>query len=265
MSFEDQLKRKIVLSSAPQRIVSLVPSQSELLCFLGLEEQIVGVTAYCVEPPGLLENKTVVGGTKNFDIQKILALDPDLVIANKEENPPGLVEALAAEVPVWVSDVNSLHTAREMILGIGALCRRSEAALQLVQQIDHDWAQLPRLARPLRFLFVIWKDPYMVASRDTYISQLLKSAGFENACQDTNGRYPTMDETAIAKSDAEVVFLTSEPYCFSTAELFYLSDKYDKKEYRIVNGQNFSWYGSRIIQSINTIDRIIRQLNLKFS
>lgn len=177
----DMLGRTIEAPSRPQRIVSLVPSQTELLFHLGVGERIVGVTRYCVHPAAEVSKRSIVGGTKTLRFDIIEALDPDLVIGNMEENERGAIERLAGEYPVWLSDVRDLPGALAMIRAVGGLVDRAREADALAADIETAFAHLPRLPRPLRVAYVIWRKPYMVAGRSTFIDAMLTRCGFENA------------------------------------------------------------------------------------
>ncbi|HET6996848.1 MAG TPA: helical backbone metal receptor, partial [Chitinophagaceae bacterium] len=135
-SFTDQTGRKITLDKIPQRIISLVPSQTELLYSLGLNEQVVGITKFCVHPEEWFHSKTRIGGTKELKPDIIHQLKPDLIITNKEENVREQVEELAELYPLWVSDVNDVSSAFEMINQVGLMTGRQEEAAKLVAAIQ---------------------------------------------------------------------------------------------------------------------------------
>ncbi len=237
----DQLGRKVALAHPPHRIVSLVPSQTELLFDLGLEEKIVGITRFCVHPPR--RDKTFVGGTKDFDTELIMRLTPDLIIANKEENTREKIELLAEHIPVWVSDVKNLESALEMILSIGELCDKVTQAQELVAQIRLGFSQL-YYVKTFRVLYFIWRKPYMVAGKDTFIHDILARIGCINLCP--LQRYPALSPEEIIKLDPEIIFLSSEPYPFKTKHVKEIQEIVPKASVRLVNGEFFSWYGSRL-------------------
>ena len=136
--FADQLGRSVELLNAPKRIVSLVPSQTELLFDLGLNDKVVGITKFCVHPEGWYRTKKRIGGTKQLHIDEIKELTPDLIIANKEENVRDQIEELAKDFPVWISDVNNLDSASSMITGIGEITSRKPQAKDIIHQIQAD-------------------------------------------------------------------------------------------------------------------------------
>ena len=141
-TFTDQLNRRIKINFPPKRIVSLVPSQTELLVDLGLENELVGITRFCIHPKNIFDTKTKVGGTKNYNLDKIRALKPDLIIANKEENDKESLETLAKEFPVWISDIKNLEEANTMILEVGKLCAKENEAIKIVTKIENSFASL---------------------------------------------------------------------------------------------------------------------------
>jgi len=245
MQVTDQTGRLVVLSRPVRRIVSLVPSQTELLAELNLEEQVVGITKFCVHPEKWFRTKTRVGGTKQVHPELVRSLAPDLIIANKEENVKEQVEALAAEFPVWVSDVNDLPSALSMIRDIGLITDREQPARQIADRISTEFAKLVSFP-PKKAAYLIWKEPYMVAGADTFINDMLTRAGFENVFASQN-RYPAVSEEELLSSDAEVLLFSSEPYPFRPQHL----DTFQRagRICLLVDGELFSWYGSRLLQA----------------
>lgn len=255
----DQTGRPVNLHPPVQRIVSLVPSQTELLAYLGLDEEVLGLTAWCVHPGGWRQKKTVVGGTKDPDREKILALQPDLVLANKEENPREAIETLAREVPVWVSDVRSLAQAGEMIRQVGELVQRAPQARQLNQEIATARQALQKYP-VLPVAYYIWKDPWMLAGPDTFISAMLEAAGLRNVLPDTGERYPALDREALATLPHALHLLSSEPFAFTTGHMHALAPHL-RGPVKIVDGQHFSWYGSRILPALRYLERWRREVD----
>ena len=166
----DQLGRRVELSQFPKRIVSLVPSQTELLYDLDLEEEVIGITRFCIHPEEWFRFKTRVGGTKQLHIEKIKELQPDLVLANKEENDRKQIEELEKDFPVWISDVNNLAGALQMIRSVGEITNRSPKAKQIADQIKKNFSQISTTVSLLPCCYLIWKDPYMTIGVDTCIN-----------------------------------------------------------------------------------------------
>ena len=194
---------------AAQRIVSLVPSLTELLADLGLDEEVVGLTRFCVHPEGWKARKTIVGGTKNVDPEKVRPLAPDLVIASKEENVREQVDAIARFAPVHLTDIATVEGALDEIRAIGALVGRAPEAGSLAVEIARGFDALTArpLAAPVRALYLIWRDPWMTVGGDTYISDVMARGGFANVCADRT-RYPVSRRShrgARARGRAAVV------------------------------------------------------------
>ncbi len=265
--FTDQLGRTITLDHPPQRIISLVPSQTELLYTLGLEEEVAGITKFCVHPPSWYRYKTRIGGTKDIRQEIIRALQPDLIIANKEENNREQIEELMRHYPVWVSDVQTVPDALEMIRNIGDLTGKIQPALKLAEEIDRRFAGL-RLGIPTacispaeasagspqgpaaspRTAYFIWRNPWMVAGGDTFIQTMLQIAGFTNIFHD-QARYPSIELEELKKSGCELVLLSSEPYPFKERHIAEIREVLTDATIRLVDGEIFSWYGSRLLHA----------------
>lgn len=240
----DQMQREVEIVSPLLRIVSLVPSQTELLVDLGLEEQLVGVTKFCVHPKGLKNKVEQIGGTKALKIQKIIDLQPDLVIGNKEENFITDIQELEQHVPVWMSDIYTLEDSYDMIQQIGKLTETEVKALSLIERIKGEFEQLTPLKEKKKCLYLIWRKPYMAAAKNTFINHLLDYLGFENALEDE--RYPEVDFTNL---ETDYIFLSSEPYPFKEKHIEELQAIFPNAEIRLVDGEFFSWYGSRLLDA----------------
>lgn len=260
MPVTDQMGRSIELAGTPRRIVSVVPSQTELLHYLGLRDEVVGITKFCIHPDEWFRSKTRVGGTKQLDIQKILDLQPDLVIANKEENVQGQVEELAQHVPVWISDVNTLDDALQMIAEVGALVGRPEPAAKLVQQLQEGFSRLIESpgTKP-KTCYLIWKAPYMTVGGDTFIHDMLQRAGFTNLFASAS-RYPEVTIQSLQDMGCEVLLLSSEPYPFKEKHRQELQAVLPGTKIALVDGEAFSWYGSRLLHSPAYLEQLRRQI-----
>jgi len=245
--FTDQLNRKIEVVYPPKKIVSLVPSQTELLHYLGLENKVVGITKFCVHPTDWFKTKELVGGTKNVKVEKIKSLSPDLIIANKEENIKEQIEELAEFFPIWISDVNNLTEAYEMIAGVGAVTGRQEEANRLVNEIKVSFDKYKvASAGTKKVAYLIWKDPYMTVGGDTFINSMLQQTPFLNVFADQS-RYPQVSIDDLNASGCEVIFLSSEPYPFALKHVDELKTLLPGVDVVLVDGEPFSWYGSRLL------------------
>ena len=257
MLFTDQLKNTIELKSYPKRIISLVPSQSELLWDLGLREELIGITKFCIHPNELFNSATRVGGTKSINIEKIRALKPNLIIGNKEENEYSQIMELQKEFPVWMSDIYNLKDSLTMIQSVGALVNRGEEANQLATTIQQSFTDLKTIHK--RVLYLIWK-PYMAAGKATFIGDMLQKMGFENVLEDSNGRYPNLSMEEIVLLNPEVIFLSSEPYPFKKQHIQEFKQHLPNASILLVDGELFSWYGSRLLKSVAYFNELIKQL-----
>lgn len=239
------LQLPVEISQPAKRIVSLVPSQTELLYTLGLDQETVAITKFCVHPHEWYQHKTRVGGTKTVDLQKVRALQPDLIIANKEENVREQVEELARHFPVWVTDVNNLGEACQMIADVGQLTGKKSQAEKLRGDIQFQFSVKSTTAS-LPAAYLIWKDPYMVAGGDTFIHDMMVRAGFSNVFADRH-RYPQVTLPYLAKANTQIVFLSSEPYPFKEKHISEIKTSLPNAEVILVDGEMFSWYGSRLL------------------
>lgn len=236
--------RTVEIRQPLRRIVSLVPSQTELLADLGLEHLLVGVTKFCIHPKGLKERVGQIGGTKTVKIDQVLALQPDLVIGNKEENLQSDIETLERHVPVWMSDITDLDSALDMIARIGELTGTAEKALEMNAVIRQNFSDLKVFTESKKrtsVLYLIWRKPYMAAGKGTFIDYCLQQCGLENCL--AQARYPEVDTAAI---DPELILLSSEPYPFGDRHVEELQEKFPKATILLADGEYFSWYGSRM-------------------
>lgn len=243
-----------------QRIISLVPSITELLYDLGLDEEVVGITRFCVAPPTWFSSKPRIGGTKNLHLQEIAALHPTLIIANKEENIKEQVEALQEKFQVLLTDVATLGDAVDMIAQIGQLTLTAAKAAEIITSIENGFRELEQTnkATPVKAAYIIWQNPVMTVGKDTFIHHLMEYAGFSNAFA-ASSRYPVVDENTIANPDIDYILLSSEPYPFKEKHLAEWQQKYPDKKIMLVDGTLFSWYGSRLMKSA----AYLRELRLK--
>ncbi len=259
-SFTDQLGRTINLPGFPSRMVSTVPSQTELLHHLGLENEVVGITKFCIHPQEWFRNKIRVGGTKTLDLDKIRQLRPDLIIANKEENEQAQLETLMREFPVWVSDIETMADALEMIRGVGEITDTAAQAWQLASDIEGALQQITPLPN-IRTAYFIWRGPWMVAGRDTYITDLMQRCGMANVFADGDSRYPEISETDLQAADPQLILLSSEPYPFKEKHLAELQALCPNARILLVDGEMFSWYGSRMLEAAVYLEQLISSIS----
>jgi len=242
----DQLYRIIKLNKIPKRIISLVPSQTELLCDLGLETHVVGVTKFCVHPHHIKTTAKVVGGTKHIHIEKIKALQPDIILCNKEENTENIVNACEQIAPVHVSDIFTLEDSLELIKQYGVLFKKEEYASNLISDIHNEHAVFKRYIEhklTYKTIYFIWKSPWMIAGNQTFTNYLLDLNKFENYYL-SELRYPEIE--LKENKEVDLVLLSSEPYPFKEAHKKELKIFYPNAKILLVDGEMFSWYGSRL-------------------
>ena len=255
LTVTDQMGRRVTVPFPPQRIVSLVPSQTELLFELGLESKVVGVTKFCIHPENARSQSTVIGGTKNFNFEKIAALKPDLIIGNKEENYRTGIEQLAATYPVWLSDICALPAALDMIRRVGFITGVKEQAAALATEIEASFAALAVDVPLVPAAYFIWRKPYMVAATGTFIDDLLRRAGFANVFA-TQNRYPEITAGQLAAAAPQRILLSSEPYPFGEKHVAEFQAICPDAAIEIVDGELFSWYGSRLRKSAAYFSRL---------
>jgi ABC-type Fe3+-hydroxamate transport system substrate-binding protein len=257
LTVTDQMGRRVGVPFPPQRIVSLVPSQTELLFDLGMGEKVVGVTKFCIHPAEARTKAAVIGGTKNFDCEKIAALKPDLIIGNKEENYQAGIEQLAADYSVWLSDIGNLPEALDMIRRVGFIAGAKEKAAALAAEIEASFAALDAPADDVlaSAAYFIWRKPYMVAAAGTFIDDMLRRAGFRNAFSGQI-RYPEISAEQLAAAAPQRILLSSEPYPFGEKHVAEFQAICPDATIQIVDGELFSWYGSRLQHSAPYFSRL---------
>jgi ABC-type Fe3+-hydroxamate transport system substrate-binding protein len=257
----DQVNNKVEVADQPSRIISLVPSLTELLFHLQLENEVVGITKFCIHPENWFSTKSRVGGTKTVDINKVISLQPHLILANKEENDQQQIEILLKKFPVWVSDISNLQQALEMISSVGEITNRIQQANSINDSINKDFTTLnsDNIKQPVCYL--IWKDPYMTVGGDTFINDMLEHAGFENIFK-YQKRYPKTSIEQLNQLPFEYLFLSSEPFPFKQKHVDELQKLLPHKKIILVDGEIFSWYGSRLLKAPLYFKQLQHQLEM---
>ena len=254
--------RKVSFNFPPRRIISLVPSQTELLFDLGLDEKVVGITKFCVHPKEKWKTKPRIGGTKKYHFDKIAALMPDLIIGNKEENEKDQIGALSKKYPVWMSDIKTVDDALDMILKIGELTQKNKNAIDLKNKIKLAFSGLKnniKKEEKLNVAFFIWKKPYMVAGADTFINELIAAAGFKNIFSNRK-RYPEVLLPELNALNPDLIFLSSEPFPFKEKHIAEFQRECQGAVIKLVDGEMFSWYGSRMLKAAEYFVNLRREL-----
>ncbi|WP_271406614.1 ABC transporter substrate-binding protein [Tenacibaculum soleae] len=263
MEFKDQMNRVFEVPKTPKRIISLVPSQTELLVDLGLEKFIIGVTKFCIHPSYLRKKKTIVGGTKNIKIDKIKALKPDIILCNKEENTKEIVEACEQIAPTHVSDIFALDDSKELIMQYGEILSCKTAAENIVKKLNIEiskFQQFIKNTKEKKVAYFIWRNPWMVAGNNTFINHLLELNNFKNIYSNKQ-RYPEINLDEITKNDAlDFILLSSEPYPFKEKHISEISKYYKNSQTILVDGEMFSWYGSRLLKAFDYFIQLHRSI-----
>ncbi|MGX5818992.1 helical backbone metal receptor [Chitinophaga lutea] len=255
MICKDQMGRALEFGSVPRRIVSVVPSQTELLYDLGAP--VVGITKFCVHPEAWFRSLPRVGGTKQLHFDRIAALEPDLIIANKEENERSQIEYLAERYPVWISDIHTLDDSIDMITALGHLLQRNHSATFIAQRISEGFDLLEPLSPPQPAAYLIWREPWMVAGGDTFINDMLRRCGFRNVFEDLP-RYPEINLARLAASGCRHVLLSSEPFPFAEKHIAEIREFLPDADIRLVDGEMFSWYGSRLLEAPGYFSQLLQ-------
>jgi ABC-type Fe3+-hydroxamate transport system substrate-binding protein len=249
------MNREVNVPFPPRRIVSLVPSQTELLFHLGLDAEVAGITKFCIHPSGKVSEKTKIGGTKKINFNKIQSLAPDLIIGNKEENEEADIKMLMNEYPVWISDLKTMSDALAMIRSVGELTGKEMESLKLVAEITTAFEKFKKseissheFSLPATVCYMIWNDPYMTVGSNTFIHEMIGLAGFQNVFHDRK-RYPVISQAELIRRAPQYVFLSSEPFPFNERHVEALKEILPESKIILADGEIFSWYGSRLLKA----------------
>jgi len=258
----DQIGNQIELEEKPLRIVCLVPSITEYLYDLGLDDRVVGITKFCVHPVQWRKEKQIIGGTKQQNLDEIRSLQPDLIIASKEENVKSYIVKLWEHCPVYVSDVDDLTSAIDMMKDVAVLTGKEKEGDEITQAILQKFNLLKSQADNLiEVSYCIWRNPWMWAGTDTFISKMLSYAGFKNVI--STFRYPEIEMSEMIAQKPEYIFLSSEPFPFGEPHIDELKEKYPDSKFIIVDGEMFSWYGSRMLKAPDYFNSLFNKLKTK--
>ncbi|RKS45061.1 ABC-type Fe3+-hydroxamate transport system substrate-binding protein [Gillisia mitskevichiae] len=262
MLVKDQLDREVDISKSFCRIVSLVPSLTELVVYLGLEEMLVGITKFCVHPKYLKKTKTIVGGTKQVHLDKIRALKPDLILCNKEENTLEMVQELEEICQVHISNIVSFSDSLELISSYGILFQKEMRSKQLISDLTQKTASFQKelSAEKLKVAYFIWRKPWMVVGGDTFINSMLEFNGWNNIFKGATGRYPEIDLKVLQNKNPDLILLSSEPFPFQQKHISEIR-AFSNARIEIVDGEFFSWYGSRQLLALDYFKEIQAHLS----
>ncbi|RXG13955.1 ABC-type Fe3+-hydroxamate transport system substrate-binding protein [Leeuwenhoekiella aestuarii] len=257
----DQLGRVISIQKRPSRIVCLVPSLTELLVDLGLSDNIVGVTKFCVHPKNIRKKKKIVGGTKSIHLEKIKQLKPDFILCNKEENTPEIVAFCQEIAPVYVSDINTFEDFYTFLIDLGEVFQIEKSTQNLIEKVSKKRSAFKKkvLTRPVKKVaYLIWNNPVMVAGGANFINVLLKELQFKNIFENKKSRYPEINRMDL--KDAELILLSSEPFPFTEKHISEFQQFTDAKIF-CVDGEYFSWYGSRLLKAFDYFEELLAEMD----
>lgn len=254
MKFQDQIGRVLELKKTPKRIICLVPSLTELLFDLGLEDCIVGITKFCVHPEHLKQIKAIVGGTKNINVDKIKDLNPDIILCNKEENSKEIVKICEEIAPTHVSEIFTLTDNLKLINQYGTIFNKERKAIEIIRKINFKLTEFRKFIKNKevkKVVYLIWKDPWMAAGNTTFIDHLLQLNKFENLYQN-EARYPEVHPKKMKqKVNLDFILLSSEPYPFKEKHILEIKKITPKVKTILVDGEMFSWTGSRLLKAFD--------------
>ena len=256
----DDLGRTVRYESPPRRIISLCPSITETLLELGMDGRVVGRTRYCIHPANKRMGVQRIGGTKKLQFDEIDALEPDLIIAEREENNREDIERLEKKYPVYVADVVDFSSALRMLGRLGALCGEPLAAEQLNEKILLKFNDLEKLKGLRRCAYLIWRKPWMAAGQGTYINSILKKCGLDNYFADRPSRYPVLSVQDLQHSEIDLILLSSEPYPFHERHMDEIRVLQPRAEILLVDGEMFSWYGARMLRAADYLNELTESL-----
>ncbi len=262
MEYMDQTGHRFILTGMPKRIISVVPSQTELLADLGLNEEVAGITKFCIHPASWRSEKKIVGGTKKLKMDIIDEINPDLIIANKEENTREEIELLREKYPVYISDILDLHDASDMIYDIGLMTGKEIEAKKLINTISSSFLGINPSTEEFSAAYLIWKSPYMAAASDTFIDEMIRTCGWINHFEEKE-RYPEV--TIEDLQGADLVLLSSEPYPFKQQHIDELQQQLPNAHIELVDGEMFSWYGSRLQYAPRYFNELNEKIHVSMS
>ena len=223
------------------RIISLVPSLTEALFDFGLNtSEVVGRTKFCIHPEDLVKQIPIIGGTKNLNLEKIKALQPDLIIANKEENDKNQIEELTKSFNVWITDITNLEDNDQFLKRLGEILQKTDVAENYAATIERSFSPV---TRRLKTAYLIWQNPYMTIGNDTFIHDVMARKGLDNIFGHLT-RYPEIHEDDL--KNAELILLSTEPFPFKESHVQELQQKFPDKKVLLADGEAFSWYGTHL-------------------
>jgi len=250
INITDQIGNNVNLKTYPNKIISLVPSITELLFDLGLDKKVIGITPYCVHPEDKVQSIVKIGGPHKIDLQKIKDLQPDIIFASKEENLKEEVEELVKQYPVYVSDVKNLTEAIEMISQIGTITGTDKIAKKIGGHIQKQFGDLKEITKANKTAcYLVWNEPMITVNKNTFIHEMMQFAGFSNVFADNAERYPKINPTDIKNKKPGYIILSTEPFSFTNEHVAKFKSEYPFSKVLLLDGEKFAWYGSHLLKT----------------
>lgn len=240
----DDLGNRLTFNNQPKRIISCVPSLTELLADLEQDSAVIGVTKFCVHPKKWFQEKTRIGGTKNLNLTKIIELKPDFIIASKEENTQVEIEQLQQLFPVYISDISNWSDCIKTIETIAKVTGKSAIGNQIIHRLNT--ITFPDFKQQT-VAYIIWNNPIMTIGGDTFIDCILDKVGLQNIYKKTS-RYPVISLDELKEAKPDYLFLSSEPFPFKEKHLAYYQAELPDTKVLLVDGEIYSWYGTRLLE-----------------
>ncbi|BAX79572.1 helical backbone metal receptor [Labilibaculum antarcticum] len=257
----DDLGREINIPFPPKRIISTVPSTTEFLFDLGIGDRVISRTKFCKYPADKIAKLPNIGGPKDLYFDKIRLLDPDLILANEEENSRIQIEELAKEFPVYVCKVRNYDEALQNILNTGKIVGAEPKSHEIANKIHARFNQLPINSNSCSVLYLVWKDPYMAVGKDTFINSMIEKCGFRNAIEDIDSRYPKLSKEEIIDLNPDLIFLSSEPFPFTKKHIQDIQNLLPNTKIELVDGEMFSWFESHLLKAGTYFNDLNQKIN----
>lgn len=266
MTFFDDLGNELTFEKTPKRIISLVPSLTETLYDLNLEENILGITKSCTHPVHFKHTKTIIGDVKDVEIEKIKDLQPHIVFCNKGENSLETIKKLQEFTQVYVTVVKTIDDSIRLVEKLGLILNRRVDAKLINHKINlklEDFTQFIKEYDVKKAGYFIGYNPWVAAGDNTFINALLALNKFENIYTNKEDMYPIIEAKKIRlEGDPDFVFFPSHPFAFNDKHIFEMGRFTHHASAVYVDGQMFSWFGSRLIKSFDYFKSLRERITL---
>lgn len=254
----DQVNNPIFLSDTPKTLISGTPSLTETFIHCCPPHSVLARTKFCTHPRKIVTSIPKIGGTKHLHINRIIDLNPDIVILNKEENTYEDYLKISKYIPVYVSDIVDTHSLICFLNDMADIFKLNSFS-NLCFEINRNRSATRAYEDKKRVAYLIWSNPYMTVGGDTFINHMLEEAGFINIFRYIN-RYPEVTWNEILGHHPDFIFLSSEPFPFSQKHIDKLDVNYNTDQIKIVDGEMFSWYGIRNLKAYEYFKKLHKSL-----